>query len=195
MPVTLTCPECSSTLRVRDDLAGKKVKCPRCGHHLLVPVRAEEVTEVLNAPDEAITEVQPSGPAPRKAPRRPRDEEEDEDDRRVRSKPKPKAKPKARRRRDEDEDEDEEDRRVKYKPCPSCGARGPRRVTWTAWGSFYGPAMLSHVKCQDCGHEYNGRTGRSNILGIIVFVAVPLLGILAVLGVIAYIFYRQGYFG
>ncbi|HZV06439.1 MAG TPA: zinc-ribbon domain-containing protein [Gemmataceae bacterium] len=30
MPISLTCPKCSSSLRVPDDLAGKKVKCPKC---------------------------------------------------------------------------------------------------------------------------------------------------------------------
>jgi hypothetical protein len=51
---------------------------------------------------------------------------------------------------------------------------------WTSWGSFYGPALLSHVCCPECGTCYNGRTGRSNIIGIIFFVAVPLIGIIGI---------------
>jgi DNA-directed RNA polymerase subunit RPC12/RpoP len=36
MSVTLQC-ECGKRLRVKDDLAGKRVKCPSCGHAILVP--------------------------------------------------------------------------------------------------------------------------------------------------------------
>src|SRR4051794_4199441 len=98
MPVTLTCSGCNSSLRVRDDLAGKKVKCPRCAHLILVPAREEDVTEVLNPPDEGIAEVKPSA-RPRKRPAR--DEDGDERDERIAERPK------AKRPRDEDEDEEE----------------------------------------------------------------------------------------
>lgn len=30
MPISLTCPECSGKLKVADNLAGKKIKCPKC---------------------------------------------------------------------------------------------------------------------------------------------------------------------
>jgi WD40 repeat protein len=36
-PVTLSCPGCAKNLRVRADLAGRKVKCPQCGQAVLVP--------------------------------------------------------------------------------------------------------------------------------------------------------------
>src|SRR5260370_159857 len=80
-------------------------------------------------------------------------------------------------RRPEDEPaEDLEDydrrprrRKIDYKPCPRCGAGGATRVTWTPWGSFYGPALLTHVRCPGCGYAYNGRTGRSNVVGVIFF--------------------------
>jgi hypothetical protein len=48
-------------------------------------------------------------------------------------------------------------------------------VNWTPWGSFYGPAMLTHVRCPECGYAYNGRTGRSNLVGIIIFTMIPIL--------------------
>ncbi len=188
MPVTLNCSGCKSSLRVRDDLAGKKVKCPRCAHLILVPANDEDVTEVLNPPDAGITEVRPT----EKARKRPvRDEDEDDPDERVASvKPKAKTKKgKAARRRDEDEEEGPQ-----YEPCPSCGAEGATRVAWTPWGSFYGPAMFTHVKCPDCGNCYNGKTGRSNIIPIIIFVAVPLLGILGILGGLLYVVMGKGYF-
>jgi predicted Zn finger-like uncharacterized protein len=40
MPISMTCPKCSGKLRVPDDLAGKKVKCPKCA--TVLPVAAPE---------------------------------------------------------------------------------------------------------------------------------------------------------
>jgi predicted Zn finger-like uncharacterized protein len=199
MPVTLKCPKCKSSLRVRDDLAGKKVKCPRCANLILVPVREEEVTEVLNAPDDGITEVKPTA-KDKTSVRSARRREDQDEEREERVASKPRARPKPPPVEDEEEDEEEEERpakkgKGKFKPCPSCGGTHAEKVLWTPWGSFYGPAMVNHVKCQDCGYCYNGKSGRSNLIPIILFVTAPLLGILGLLGGIAYIFYRQGYFG
>ncbi len=30
MPLQLSCPSCGATLRVGDDLLGRKVRCPKC---------------------------------------------------------------------------------------------------------------------------------------------------------------------
>jgi predicted Zn finger-like uncharacterized protein len=213
MPVQIQCWECKATLRVRDELAGKKVKCPRCSNLILVPVSStEEATEVLpSAEAEAITREKAAGAARKKAP-----PEEEEDREGITDRPEPGRKKGARDEDEEpterhprlraDEDEDEEERprgkgkRKKgepgnYKPCPQCGATGATRVLWTPWGSFYGPAMFCHVKCPDCGHKYNGRSGRSNLIPAIICIIIPLLLILAILGGVAYIFYAQGYFG
>lgn len=98
---------------------------------------------------------------------------------------------------DDDDLEDEAPRvrrRSKYEPCPNCGAEDPKRVKWTFWGSFYFTALFSHVRCQECGTAYNGRSGRSNIVPAIVCVGVMLIGILALLGFIAWFIARQGYF-
>lgn len=35
--IACVCPKCSKPLKVKDDLAGKKVKCPGCGHAVPVP--------------------------------------------------------------------------------------------------------------------------------------------------------------
>jgi predicted Zn finger-like uncharacterized protein len=166
MPIQVTCPECRATLRVRDDLAGKKVKCPRCAHALAVP-GDEEPEEA----EERFTEVPPAGSAPKKGARRRAEEEEQgspEEERPARS--------------------------SKYKACPQCGAYGARRVKWTFWGSFYGPAMFTHVECPDCGYRYNGRTGGSNLVPAIVFVTVPLLLILGIIGGLLFYVHRLGHF-
>jgi predicted Zn finger-like uncharacterized protein len=171
MPIQLLCPGCKSRLRIKDEFAGKKVKCPRC--EALVRVPAGGPVEVKPI-DEGIT--------PRRGGTAVK-----------RQKPAP-----ARRRRDEDEDEfdereDDEGRpRSKWKPCPECGARGAKRVKFTWWGSWYGPALLNHVRCTKCGTTYNGKSGRSNLIGAILFVVVPLVGIAGVIGVIISILQSKG---
>jgi hypothetical protein len=49
--------------------------------------------------------------------------------------------------------------------------------------------MLSHVRCQECGYCYNGKTGGSNVVAATIFVTVPLVGILAILGATAWMIY------
>jgi hypothetical protein len=98
---------------------------------------------------------------------------------------------------DEELEEEEEERprkkASKYKPCPQCGATGARRVKATWWGSFYGPALFTHVRCPECDYAYNGRTGGSNLIPAIVFVTVPAVGIIALLGLIFYLLHSRGY--
>jgi hypothetical protein len=67
MPIPLTC-ACGRSLRIRDALAGRKVKCPGCGSALAVPA----------APEAGPPEVLPAAPPPRavtNVPPRPRQEE------------------------------------------------------------------------------------------------------------------------
>ncbi len=100
------------------------------------------------------------------------------------------------RRQEEDvvEIEADEDappiKRKGFRPCPRCGAEGPKRVLWTPWGSFYGPALLHHVRCRECKCAYNGRTGRSNLLWAIIFVTIPSLIIAGLLTFIGFVLYR-----
>jgi predicted Zn finger-like uncharacterized protein len=83
----VSCPECQKKLRVPEDLSGKLVKCPTCGHTF---------TATLSAPPPLPEDTVPTRTSP--VTRR-RDDEDDED------------KPRARRRRPryDDEDEDEDD--------------------------------------------------------------------------------------
>ena len=59
-----------------------------------------------------------------------------------------------------------------YAPCPKCGAPTPKQLNFTWWGGALGPKMLTHVKCQSCGHKYNGKTGKDNTTGIVIYFAV-----------------------
>lgn len=53
--------------------------------------------------------------------------------------------------------------------CPTCGSYDVRKVPFTWWGGALGPALLTHVRCQGCGTQYNGKTGLSNTAAIAVF--------------------------
>jgi hypothetical protein len=59
-----------------------------------------------------------------------------------------------------------------YVPCPKCSGTAARKVDFTWAGGVLGPALLHHVKCPDCGTEYNGKTGESNTAGMILYSAV-----------------------
>ena len=85
-------------------------------------------------------------------------------------------------------------RKGKFKPCPKCGATGAKRVNWTAWGSFYGPSLFTHVRCPECDYCYNGKTGGSNLGPAILMVSVPLLLILGIIGGVLYMLKDRGWF-
>ena len=98
-PLRLNCPECDAPLTVRDPeaLAGKRVKCPKCGTAVRVPEPEDE--------DEA-----PKARGPAKAAARRRDDEDEERPaRRTRAdEDEEEERPAARRKRAaEDEEEDE----------------------------------------------------------------------------------------
>jgi hypothetical protein len=56
-----------------------------------------------------------------------------------------------------------------HAPCPRCGEQEAQPVSFTWWGGVIGPRMLSHVKCRGCGCGYNGKTGRLNTTGIVIY--------------------------
>jgi hypothetical protein len=74
-----------------------------------------------------------------------------------------------------------------FAPCPKCGSTNAKKVGFTFWGGIIGPRMLSHVKCQQCWTAYNGKTGKSNTVGILIYIAVIygiVLGLCILLGII-----------
>jgi len=185
MTISLRCTGCQSTLKLRDELAGKRVKCPRCQTVLLVPQPEEELVEV------AVEKrhVKKAPPEPRKPTGRTGRVQREEPVATRKNKvqlganeaaPVAPSKKKA-------------GKASKYKPCPNCGTDGATRVKWTSWGSFYGPRLFTHVQCPECAYCYNGKTGRSNALAAAMFVLVPLLGILAILGGLGYVLVQRGH--
>ncbi|MBY0227774.1 MAG: DUF1559 domain-containing protein [Gemmataceae bacterium] len=122
MPIEFDCTECDRHLRVKDEMAGKRVKCPECQEVLKVPD--------AEAPEERPAErIRTGKPAPKKAaPARSRDEDDrpkrkarrDEDEEEEEERPKRRAKGRddddeederpRRRGREEDDEEDEDDR-------------------------------------------------------------------------------------
>lgn len=55
MPVFIRCPDCQKLLKVKEELAGKRVKCPSCGVPVRVPAAETEVVgveEVVDLPTE-----------------------------------------------------------------------------------------------------------------------------------------------
>ena len=70
-----------------------------------------------------------------------------------------------------------------FTPCPKCGGAAEKlKFTW--WGGLLGPKILTHVKCTACGYKYNGKTGKDNTTGIIIYsviVAILCLGLVVVM--------------
>src|SRR5262245_54237271 len=52
MPITLSC-TCGKALKLKDELAGRRVRCPACSGVLTVPAAEEEIieTELTEEPD------------------------------------------------------------------------------------------------------------------------------------------------
>jgi hypothetical protein len=134
MPITFNC-ACGKTLRVKDELAGKRVKCPACDAVAAVPAAEPQFEVVEEPPPKPVSRplarpaakpaaVDDEDDEPRPKAKAKRDDEgydlEDEDD-----KPAKKSaakwkrdeddedRPKKKRRRDEDDDEDDDRPRKK----------------------------------------------------------------------------------
>lgn len=59
-----------------------------------------------------------------------------------------------------------------YAPCPKCSGTSSDRLKFTWWGGIIGPKILTHVKCSSCGHKFNGKSGKDNTTGIVIYSAV-----------------------
>jgi hypothetical protein len=136
MPITLNCP-CGKTLRVADEHARRRVKCPACSA-VIDPPAPEPQFEVVDEPAP-----QPLAAAKTKPAARPRDEDEDEGgaykmETAAAPPPPPKKKPTFRKRGDaEDDDEDDErPRRSSRAAGAAAGAEAGRRMSFIIGGVF-----------------------------------------------------------
>ena len=130
MPIKISCGDCSAKLAVKDELAGRTVKCPKCQQAIKVPAPASDGDAPVSAGsksaawDKPAAKRPPEPAKPAKKPAKPRDEEDEEDDEPRRKpakrgamandddeddRPKGKSKAPAKRRDDDDDDEDEDD--------------------------------------------------------------------------------------
>lgn len=174
MKLEVQCPACKTEFRFTDRSEVKTVPCPHCGD----PVSKDLGTVVL---EEAVQTTKSKSDLSRSPS--PNRGEERGGMQRCPNCGKPisvKAQKCKYCRAWLDEDEEDEPY-TEYVPCPRCGARRSERVVFTFWGSFYGPALLTHVQCPKCYYKYNGKTGKSNLIPAIIFVLVPLFLIFAVI--------------
>ena len=84
MPITIRCSSCKATLRVRDELGGRKVKCPKCSSIIEVapapPPDAEEGSQASPPPVRPVADkaVRVGKPPSRRPPEEPDETEADE---------------------------------------------------------------------------------------------------------------------
>lgn len=64
-----------------------------------------------------------------------------------------------------------------FAQCPKCSSSNAEQLKFTWWGGVIGPKILKHVKCNSCGAKYNGKTGKDNTTGIIIYSVV--VGVIA----------------
>ena len=118
MALTFSCPACKSVLRVSDEMAGKKARCPSCQTVFTLP-KESEAAAPLPAPKPAAPPA-PSepAPAPKKAapPISLTPDDDDEPTPRSKKPPPLSEKPSRKRPRDEDDDEKDEPRPPRRRP-------------------------------------------------------------------------------
>jgi hypothetical protein len=193
------CPHCQKDIATADEHAGKKARCPGCKEIVVVPSRPPASKGTPPAPrrpsegsgGKAPPRTSPSSssirdrPAPSAKSRPPRRKEDDETDFEVVEEDEELFEPEV---IEEDEDDIEEEERPRprkrrrrrrprgeYADCPACGEPGnATRIRYTLWGGLIGPAMLCHVRCENCGTAYNGQTGNYNTVGIIIYLSIGL---------------------
>src|SRR6476469_2883225 len=56
MPIAITCAGCGKNLKVKDEWAGKKGKCPQCGTTFLIPAAGEASKKAWGGASAAVAE-------------------------------------------------------------------------------------------------------------------------------------------
>src|SRR5436309_9926666 len=65
----ITCPECGKKFKGREELRGRRVRCPNCGHAFIVPTLAQDKVDSQGEPAPRLAEEAPPPPAPAEEPR------------------------------------------------------------------------------------------------------------------------------
>jgi len=50
---------------------------------------------------------------------------------------------------------------AKPKPCPSCGGENATPVPYSAWYGRRAPKAIQELRCDNCGCEFDGETGKA----------------------------------
>jgi hypothetical protein len=177
MPITLNC-TCGKTLRIADEHAGKRVKCPACN---------AVIASKPPAPQFEVVEDEPQRPLPSARPvaqlvAKPSHDDDDDTDsygmKAVEKTPKePATKPNFRRRADSDDDDDEDDRprrrrgrgSMSREAAAHSGAEAGRRIGYILGGGVMLPLGIGLAIWGNNG-EGRGAT-RLLILGICLGIA------------------------
>jgi hypothetical protein len=72
-----------------------------------------------------------------------------------------------------------------YVACPQCGSNHVTQPSFTWWGGVLGPKIIPVVKCDGCGHSYNGKTGGTNTTAIGIYMVVVTVLMFVVFGALA----------
>src|SRR2546423_214954 len=79
MPIPFSCPECDKQLRVKDELAGKKIKCPGCAETIAVPDDEPPTNGKVKAVHKGSQETSAKKPVAKPSRARKDDDDGDED--------------------------------------------------------------------------------------------------------------------
>jgi len=73
-----------------------------------------------------------------------------------------------------------------FKACPQCGSDDIFKVEYSWWGGLIGPLLVHQVRCNKCGHTYNGATGTNITKKISIYVIIMIL-IIVILNIIRFL--------
>jgi hypothetical protein len=172
MPITLNC-GCGKILRIPDEHAGKRVKCPAC-NGILSAAPPQPAMPAFEVVEDEPKQLAPARPVAK--PARPHHDEEEDDDYPVRKAERSAAKPQPAFRTSADDDDDQprpkRKKKRKIRKSRSAGFLGGpdagRRIGYVVGGGF---AVVIGIALAVWGNDGEGR-GASRLLIFGVLVAI-----------------------
>lgn len=73
--------------------------------------------------------------------------------------------------------------------CPRCHGPDVHKPSWTWWGGFLGPKIITHWQCRSCNFGFNPTTGQSTSGSIVIYFVVTFVVCIALAG--AFFFMRR----